>query len=245
MFNISNYCATECSWQEAKFKIAFMWLCESFMQSKLWVDHDKFWSETLVLWVKLRHGSPHGTGGWHLILPMEKTLDPWTVGLADWWGPFFWINAQWRTAGSRRESLRRDPCGKGLGRHPEALAEQLNHNQIWKFKMKTKLGKLVKFMRSLEGETATVWGVVYVYVSCNYTLLSATLSQKSHYSHVLYPTLAVMFTTYPTTTEMLTVSFQHCLLLCIDVIAICRPYSQPCLLQITFIHYKFAFQYVL
>lgn len=74
------------------------------------------------------------------------------------------MSAQWRTAGSRRERLRRDPCGEGFGRHPEALAVQLNHNQTWKCKMKTKLGKLVKFMRSLEGETSTVLRAVCICV---------------------------------------------------------------------------------
>ncbi len=180
------------------------------------------WSRRLTL------DTPHG-----------EDPRPWDSGFSGLTGALlFWINAQWRTTGSRRERLRRDPCGEGLewgeglGRHPEPLAEQLNHNQIWKFKMKTKLGKLVKFMRSLEGETATVWGAVYVCVrvSCNYTLLSATLSQESHYSHVLYPTLAVMFTTYPAMTEMLTVSFQHYLPLCIEVpycILAHSSYSQP------------------
>lgn len=176
------------------------------MQSKLWVDHDKFWAETLVLWAK----APSWITSWSrrltLDTPRGEDPRPRDSGFSGLTGaPLFWINAQWRTAGSRRERLRRDSCGEGLGRRPGALAEQLNHNQIWKFKMKTKLGKLVKFMRSLEGETATVWGAMYVCASCNYTLLSATLSQESHYSHVLYPTRAVMFTTYPGVTETLTV----------------------------------------
>jgi len=105
---------------------------------------------------------------------------PWTrgqwVSRADG-APLFWINAQWRTTGSRRKRLRRDPCGEGLGRSPDSLAEQLNHNQIWKRKMKTKLGKLVKCMRSLEGEAATVWGAVYVCMRVSYP----TLYYRQHY----------------------------------------------------------------
>lgn len=55
--------------------------------------------------------------------------------------------------------------------------------------MKTKLRKPVKFMGSLKGETATVRGAV-----CVRPLSSATLSRESHYSHALYPVLAI-FTT--------------------------------------------------
>lgn len=129
-------------------------------------------------------------------------------------------------AGSRRERLRRETSGGGLGRHPEALAVQLNRNQIWKSKMKTKLGKPVKFMKSLEGETATSQGAVDASVSSNSALLSATLSQDSHYSHVLYPTRHVHNT--PNITERLAVSFQHYLLVCIKAFhsLTCSPYSQ-------------------
>lgn len=86
-FYVSKYYAGEHSWLETQSKIAFMWSCEGFMQSKLWVVHDKFWAETSVLKAKLHHGSPHGAEGWHWILPMEGTLDPGTVGLAGWRGP--------------------------------------------------------------------------------------------------------------------------------------------------------------
>lgn len=71
----------------------------------------------------------------------------------------------------------------------------------------------------------------------NYTLLSATLSQESHYSHVLYPTLAVMSATYPAMTESLTVSFRRYLLVRIEVIAIYWHVAQtlsPRLPEITF-----------
>ncbi|KAI4799447.1 hypothetical protein KUCAC02_016912 [Chaenocephalus aceratus] len=43
--------------------------------------------------------------------------------------PLFW-KRRTVAAGSRRERLRRVPCGEGLGRQPGALAERLNHIQI-------------------------------------------------------------------------------------------------------------------
>lgn len=143
-----------------------------------------------MLWAQFHHGSLHAAWGWHWILPMEKTLDPGTVHLVGWWGPSLLSKC---TVADSRQHLTKDPCGEGLGLCPVALTEQLNHNHIWKFKIKTKQGKLVNFMRSLEGETATVWGLC-TRVSSNCALLYTTLSQESHYSHVLYPTLAVMFT---------------------------------------------------
>lgn len=45
------------------------------------------------------------------------------------------------------------------------------------------------------------------------SLLSATLTPESHYSHVLYPILPVIFIRHPAMTEVLTVCFQHYLLL--------------------------------
>lgn len=78
--------------------------------------------------------------------------DPWTpgqqglAGRAGAGGLVLSVNARRQTASGRRERLRRGSCGEGLGRHPESLTKQLNHNQILKFKIKTKRGKLVKLM---------------------------------------------------------------------------------------------------
>lgn len=85
--------------------------------------------------------------------PWRRPADPRTAGFS--WrsrsrGLVLSINARRRTASGRRERLRRDSCGEGLGWHPGSLAKRLNHNQIWKFKMKTKRGEACKIYELFE-----------------------------------------------------------------------------------------------
>lgn len=92
------------------------------------------------------------------ILPVERTQtqDSRVSSLPG--SPRLWASAQWRTSSRRRERLRR--CGKGPWTTSKSLSPgTLITSRFGNLRWKQNRGKLVKFMRSWEGEAATVTAV--------------------------------------------------------------------------------------